>query len=226
MSVKVLGASLALALVVPALALGAEAPPIFVGGGFIRQHALEDARGHLLVPVRGVFEAFGASVTYTPPRFVVVRKDGAVIAGLIVASTHAVVGNRPRMLAVAPIRRGGRIYVPLRAIAEIAGASVVYSANPRVVDIRLPNRTLSAPPSVVDTAAGSADSVIPSWSYGLVGIAVLGLILELCRQLAVVMRKSPRRPANVGGVPLAARPHEFPHALDPGDQHRIGQIRK
>jgi hypothetical protein len=189
---KLQSALLGLACVSIAPCAAADPPPIFVGGQFIRQHAVEDAHGHLLVPVRGIFEAFGASVAYTPPRIVVVRKNGVVLAGLVVGRYSAIVGNRPRYLDAAPIRRAGRVYVPLRSIAEIAGASVVYSRNPRLVDIRVPNNELAAHPGrgIPDLPPEPA---VPLWAGILVGAVVLVFLIEFGRRLcAVVPRKPPR----------------------------------
>src|SRR5450755_1980329 len=90
-----------------------DSPPIFVAGRLIHEPSVVVGR-HLLVPVRGVFEALHATVTYTPPRIVVVRRNETVLAGLVVGRQHAIVKNRARYLDAAPIRLGSRIYVPLR----------------------------------------------------------------------------------------------------------------
>lgn len=162
-------------------------PPIFVGGRLVHQPALLES-GHLLVPVRGVFEALHARVAYTPPKIVVVRKNETVIAGLVVDRNDAVVNNRPRRLAVAPIRRGGRVYVPLRFVAEIAGASVIYSSHPRLVDIRVPNDELAVASPRPVPAAPPPDNSPPMWALGLVGVFVAAFAAELLRRLAGGLR--------------------------------------
>jgi hypothetical protein len=227
---KLVAAGLCLALSAAAPAIAAEAPPIFVGGSFIRQHAIDDGHGHVLVPVRGVFEALHAEVSYTPPRYVVVRKDGSVVAGLIIGRTHALVGNRPRMLPVAPQRRDGRLYVPLRVIAEIAGADVRYSANPRLVDIRLPYRAPAVAADVDRDNDDSANDGIPLWCFALVGFAGLALIIELGRQISIVVRVRARRSSIVMLPPhlraLPPRALQLPNASDPRNEIGMGQIRK
>jgi hypothetical protein len=134
-----------------------------------------------------VFEALHAGVFYTPPRIVVVRKDGAVVAGLVVDRQHAVVNNKPRNLSVAPVRHGGRIYVPLRAIAEIAGANVVYSTNPRLIDIRLPNGELTAPRTPVHDPGPPPENGPPVWALSIIGTVVFAFALECLRRFVLLV---------------------------------------
>ena len=220
-------ALLGLACVSIAPCAAAEPPPIFVGGQFIRQHAVEDEHGHVLVPVRGVFEAFGASVAYTPPRIVVVRKNGVVVAGLVVGRYSAIVGNRPRYLAAAPIRRGGRVYVPLRSIAEIAGASVSYSRNPRLVDIRVPNNELAVSPGR-DTSDVPPDPAVPLWASVLAGAVVLVFLIEFSRRLFGSVRRTPSRAGSPERpvLSLAAGARQLPHSVRTGDHDGVGQFGK
>jgi hypothetical protein len=162
-------------------------PPIFVAGRLVHEPALLE-RGHLLVPVRGVFEALRASVVYTPPRIVVVRKGETVLAGLVVDRKEAVVHNEKRRLAVAPVRRGNRVYVPLRFVAEIAGASVIYSSHPRLVDIRVPNDDIAAAPTRAPQTVVPPESGPPIWALGLTGMLVAAFAAELLRRLADSVR--------------------------------------
>lgn len=184
---KTCGTLIALLLTLAASAARADGPPpIFVGGRLVHQPAFMEG-SHVLVPVRGVFEALHATVAYTPPRIVVVRKDGAVIAGLVVDRRHAIVNNEPRMLSVAPVRHGGRIYVPLRAIAEIAGANVAYSRNPRLIDIRLPNGELTARPVADQEPPAPLETAPPVWALGTVGAVVFAFALECLRRLVLLV---------------------------------------
>lgn len=227
MLAKLLGASLVLSIGMIAPATAVLPPPIFVGGEFIREHAIQDDRGHLLVPVRGVFEAFHASVTYTPPRFVVVRKNGAVIAGLIVGRRHALVGSSPRNLPAAPIRRNGRVYVPLRIIAEIAGANVIYSPKPRLVDIRLPHNELTVNAPANGPVETPPEPVTPPWGYALVGASLLAFVLELGRRLVAVARTRPaKRASRYALMPSVSGALQIAHTADAGDHHGIGQVTK
>ncbi len=217
----------AVAAIAPSSA--AEPPPIFVGGQFIRQHAIEDERGHLLVPVRGVFEAFGASVQYTAPRIVVVRRNGAVIAGLVVGRHSAIVANRARYIDAAPVRVDGRVFVPLRSIAEIAGATVHYSTRPRLVDIRVPNNDLNAGIPVRAVPEIPPEESLPVWVYVLVGVVVLGFVIELARRIAAAAVPRPAKvPMRLRAAALPARPLplQLPYSAGSGNQNGVGKIAK
>jgi hypothetical protein len=203
-------------------------PPIFVGGQLIRQPAILE-HGHLLVPVRGIFEALHASVTYTPPRIVVVRKYETVVAGLEIDRKHAVIYNRPRTLSVAPIRRRGHVYVPLRAVAEIAGAVVTYSKRPRLVDIRMPNDELVvAPQRPAEGAVVPPDDGPPLWALGAIGGVVAAFLLECIRRVWVQLRM--RRMRRVRRFALRSRrlsaARHLAYTTGLRDQHHVGEIGK
>jgi len=182
-------------------------PAIYVGHKRIRTPAVVERR-HLLVPVRGVFEAIGASVQYSWPKFVVVRKEGAVIAAFILDRRRAVVGHASVDLDVAPMRHDGRVYVPLRTVAEAAGATVAYTNRPPAVHIR--------PPASADDdfvrATGLQNAQMPStaqWRFGVAvftGLCCLGCLVLTARRFAPsVLRAAPLRgtvsAARGGAVP-------------------------
>jgi hypothetical protein len=175
----------------PAVAAHADAPPpIFIGGRAVAEPAVLE-HGHLLVPVRGVFETLHASVVYTAPRIVVVRKNGVVIAGLLVDRHHAVVRNMPFYLAVPPIRRHGRIYVPLRDIAEIIGATVDYEQHPRLVSIHVPAEQLTD--EAIAAPAAPLNAGPPLWAVGGVALVSILLSAECLRRLMLLLARGRRR---------------------------------
>lgn len=92
--------------------------------------------GAVLVPMRELFEAFGATVAY---------KDGIVSAAkgsraikLTVYSKTAVVDGRKVALGTAPTYVGGKTYVPLRFLSEALGAKVAWEAERNNAAIVLP----------------------------------------------------------------------------------------
>lgn len=200
-------------------------PPIFVAGQLVHQPALLD-HGHLLVPVRGVFEALHASVDYTPPRIVVVRRNGTVVAGLEIDRKHAVVYNRPRTLSVAPVRHRDRVYVPLRAVAEIAGATVTYSSHPRLVDIRVPNDELvEVLPLPAALTTPPPDEMPPLWAIGAVAVVLLALGTECIRRVVILTRAQRAARFAVRSRRLSgARKVAYTSGLR--DQNHVGEIRK
>jgi hypothetical protein len=221
----VLAAACALCGLHPASAARLEVPPpIFVGGQPIRQPALL-RHGHLLVPVRGMFEALHADVEYTAPRIVVVRRNGTVVAGLVIDRRHAVVYNHPRNLSAAPVRHGGRVYVPLRAVAEIAGASVTYLTNPRLVDIRVPNDELVVAPPRPELPVSATEDGPPLWVLGSIGAIVLVFAAECVRRCLIILRAGRTRRAVLRSGGLGAA-RQIAYTTGLRDQHYIGEIGK
>jgi len=164
-------------------ATAATLPSISIDGQKIQQTAIKDERGHIYVPIRSVLETFQTVVTYTPPRIVVVRKDGKILAGLIVNQRSAILAGQTHQFPAAPIRQKGRIYVPLRTIAEIIGANVIYIRQPPQVDIRLPDTHFLTTESVPEIQPVQTNWAPPWWQWAITGILILGFVLESYRRL-------------------------------------------
>jgi hypothetical protein len=97
--------------------------------------------GRVYVPLRGIFEALGASVVFQGGKINATR--GSTTVALQIGSTTAFVDNGPKTLDAAPFLIGARTLVPLRFIAESLGAVVVYENATQTVAITQPN---GAPP--------------------------------------------------------------------------------
>ena len=92
--------------------------------------------GTLLVPLRSMFEAMGATVTYDPAsRSVTAKKTGASIT-VTVGKSEAVINGETRPLDQGPIMFQGHVLVPVRAISETLGAYVEWVPSQRVVVVR------------------------------------------------------------------------------------------
>jgi uncharacterized protein (TIGR02271 family) len=219
------GVCLALAAFVAPAAARAEAPaatagpapPVYVGGQQIDAPAFVAGR-RTFVPVRGVFEAIGASVEFTPPRFIVVRKDHAVIAAFILDRRRAIIGHDAVDLDVAPTRRDGSVYVPLRVVAEAAGAAVTYSTAPQAIFIT-PSRSDPAGTTPADADPDASASASPdrfgrnsSKSQWRIGVAVftalccLSCLVLTARRFAPTLfrpaqRRAPERPPDEPPLP-------------------------
>ncbi len=190
------------------------APPIYVDGKDVRAPAFIDRR-RVFVPVRGVFEAIGASVTYSAPHFVVVRKSGAIVAAFIIDRPHAIVGHHAVELDAAPTRRDGRIYVPLRLVAEAAGASVAYSGRPPVVRISRRNEVAAASSPEVVAAERDIESsrtaTTAQWRVGVAvvtGLCCLGCLALTARRFAPSLFRARTRPALRAADPVAEHARE------------------
>lgn len=102
-------------------------------------------RGRVLVPVRAVFTALGASVTYDP-------------------KTRTIEARTPQRTIVLSGIAGqtidNRAYVPLRAVAEDLGASVRYDARAQNVAIAMPQA--GAGQTVVTALQPAQDAAVDS----------------------------------------------------------------
>ena len=90
----------------------------------------------VMVPMRAVFEAFGAGVSWDSPTKTVYAVSGSTIMKLPVGSTSAVVGDKTLSLDVAPVLEEGRVLVPIRFVAESLGANVEWNGEKRMVIIQ------------------------------------------------------------------------------------------
>lgn len=119
---------------------------VTVAGHPIRAAALIE-RGRVLLPMRKVFEALGASVSYDPRGRIVVAREASRNLRLQIGSPFGIVdGRRIRLGAAARIIKM-QTYVPLRFAAQALGASVQYDAATRTVSV-FPAALRSAPAPV------------------------------------------------------------------------------
>ncbi|RYG47296.1 copper amine oxidase N-terminal domain-containing protein, partial [bacterium] len=89
----------------------------------------------ILVPLRGVFEKMGATVTYDARRRRVIATRGNTRAVLPLNGKRATVNGELRALDAYPRVSRGHIVVPIRFVAETLDAGVVYSAPNSTVRI-------------------------------------------------------------------------------------------
>lgn len=89
-----------------------------------------DESGRIMVPLRQTMEAFGATVTWNPePRTVTIRKDKKI---LILTLGSNVIKTSDRIDIVSdtpPYARDGRIYLPVRVVAEQLALDVVWNGQ-------------------------------------------------------------------------------------------------
>ena len=88
----------------------------------------------VLVPMRPIFEALGATLQWFPrTRKVVAHKEGKTIS-LIVGENFAYTPD-PVLMHVRPVMRGDRVFVPLRFVSEALGADVGWNAARRTARV-------------------------------------------------------------------------------------------
>jgi len=91
--------------------------------------------GRTLIPLRDIFEALGASVSWDAKTRTVTAKRGTEEIRLTVGDPNAKRGQKSIKLDVAPAIYNNFTYVPLRFVAESLGAKVAWDAKTRTVTI-------------------------------------------------------------------------------------------
>ena len=100
--------------------------------------AAPEARdGRTFLPVRAVFEAMGAQVSYDPAAGTVTASRGDTTVTMTLGSTDATVSAggiaTPVVMDVAPYAHDNRTYVPVRFAAQAFGCIVGWDADDRTV---------------------------------------------------------------------------------------------
>lgn len=85
-----------------------------------------EENGRLLVPLRGIFETYGAQVGWDAATRTVTITAPAMSIAMQIDSHTAMVNGAPRQLDVPPRVFNGRTYIPLRFAAEALGERVEY----------------------------------------------------------------------------------------------------
>ncbi len=91
--------------------------------------------GSVLVPLRGVLENLGATVTFNAKTQGILVTQGAKRVVLILNSREATVDGKSFRLAAAPQNLDGRTFVPLRSLAQLFGYGVQWIAATNTVSI-------------------------------------------------------------------------------------------
>jgi len=88
-----------------------------------------EVNGRLLIPLRGVFEAAGATVDYYAATRGIEITLGSTIISMYVGNNQAYVNGVVHYLDVAPRIIGGSTYIPLRFVGEGLGMNVDYRGS-------------------------------------------------------------------------------------------------
>ncbi|ULO06270.1 hypothetical protein H1230_25115 [Paenibacillus sp. 19GGS1-52] len=92
--------------------------------------------GSTFIPLRGVLEKLGASLTYNAQtKGISIIEDGTTIS-LTIGSTKAFVNGKAVSLSSAPfVNKSGSTFVPLRFVSQALGASVAWDQKNYIVSI-------------------------------------------------------------------------------------------
>lgn len=101
----------------------------------------EIVEGRTFVPMRAVFEALGANVTWQAEQQLIMATEGSKIMVLKIGSDLlnvcdvATGETKDITLDVAPYINSGRTLVPVRAVSEALGALVSWDGDARLVTV-------------------------------------------------------------------------------------------
>lgn len=146
-------AAIGLLAAVPAFAQGGS-PRVTVDNApvpFTGQQPIDD-QGHVLVPLRGVFEKMGAKVGYDAPSRKITAKSDKSTVEMNVGSATATVNGQPMTLA-APVKvTNGAVLVPVRFLSENLGSSVKFDKASQTVIVD--TSKMPAPSQTMPNTAG------------------------------------------------------------------------
>lgn len=119
-----------------AAAQGAADVSVYVAG--IRVPGATVEAGRVLVPVRGLADALGLTLRWDPAARTAVLAGAGHPVVLRPGTARAEVDGAAITLEAPAVLRAGRLYAPLRALAEAAGLRVTWDARARAVRVELP----------------------------------------------------------------------------------------
>lgn len=139
------------------------AATVFVNGNQIAfpDQPPVNAGGRLLVPLRAIFEALGATVNYS--NGTIRANRGSTNLELSLGSDQAIINGQRSTLDVPAQAVFGRTLVPLRFVGEAFGANVVYNAVTQAVTISAAPTT-GTPATPPNTAPNTAPNTTPAYN--------------------------------------------------------------
>ena len=133
-----------------------------------------DENDRTLVPFRQMFEAYGANVSWQPDTRVASAQIDQTRVEVPIGATYIWVNGEKQSIDTSAIIKDGRTYLPVRAVSEAMGASVLWNQQTRMVSINRPTITtavlghtdgdlgLGATRDALENAYGKPSSILPS----------------------------------------------------------------
>ncbi|MEQ8237147.1 MAG: stalk domain-containing protein [Syntrophomonadaceae bacterium] len=88
-----------------------------------------------LVPIRAVFEAMGAALTWDQTTLTATANKNGTVVGIKVGSTTPTINGVSKIIDVPAIAVNGRIMAPLRFVAEAFGGTVIWNQQLQTISI-------------------------------------------------------------------------------------------
>lgn len=194
--------------------------PHVVVNGVLLQAPVKEVNGSLLLPMRAVFEALQAQVSWYPATQQIIATRGTTTVQLWINRSVAMVNEQQLTMAVPPKLMAGSTYVPLRFPAEAFGGDVKWFSALQTAAITItPWQEAPAPPP-----PGVLNPEHPTTLNGVlmtkVTTGVRALLVQLANDDTTLVQMAPAvliTRANGNQAPQAA---SFA-ALEPGDQLQI-----
>ncbi|MGO4537192.1 stalk domain-containing protein [Paenibacillus sp. 2TAB19] len=125
------------AAVAPApAAAAAKSPLVYVDGKKLNLSASAFAQnGVTFVPMRNIFSALQASVTWEPKTKTIIGRKGNITITLTVGQKTALINGKSVKLDAAPIVKGGVTFVPVRFTSQSLGATVKWDSAANTIRI-------------------------------------------------------------------------------------------
>ncbi|BDI28114.1 hypothetical protein CCAX7_001650 [Capsulimonas corticalis] len=135
-----------------------------------------EVNGSVLVPLRGVFEAMGASVSYNADSKTINATKGSSYVVLPLGSTSATVNGQTQTLSQPARAVNGTTLVPLRFVAQALGGYVDWQAASSTVQIQTQDPHLAALPAPPGHGAvtGQVTGVVTNADPPLITLRVNG----------------------------------------------------
>ncbi len=171
----------------------------------------QQIKGSTLVPMRGIFEALGATVRFDKATQTVYGQKGATAIVLPVGALTATVNGQPQPLPLAAQLVHGTTLVPLRFISQSLGASVAWNPATSTVTIQTLDPHLAALPTVPGntTLSGEVTGIYTNTSPSQLTVRVGGNNTSVpLGASTIILRSANGQPATE--VPLSD--------IKPGDQ--------
>ncbi len=128
--------------------------------------------GRTLVPLRGVFEALEATVTWDEATRTVTARRGDTTVTLPIGSRFPLVNGVSVELAVPGFIINGRTMVPARFIAESLGAEVDWNEHTRTVVITRPDAGLPQTKTITRIVEGMVEDLFVTLYESPLGYAI------------------------------------------------------
>ena len=92
----------------------------------------------VLVPMRSIFDAFGATVVWDGKTKTITASNNGTRIELTIDKKQAMIDGKPYVLDVAPTIYNGQTFVPTRFVSEALGATVQWDGAKRTVSLTSP----------------------------------------------------------------------------------------